>query len=148
MNRETPQSDPLVMMLFTELDVVDQMLRGHLRRALPKGMELSHVSVLNLLATLSTERSPAQLARAFHVSRAAMSNTLTRLESSGYVHIRPDWDDARRKHVSITRAGIQARDQAMDAFRSTFSQVSTVLDPLEIRSTLPVLRKLRAMLEG
>ncbi|HNK68572.1 MAG TPA: helix-turn-helix domain-containing protein, partial [Flavobacteriales bacterium] len=45
-----------------------------------KGMELSHFSVLNHLARTGEERTPAQLARAFHVTRGAMTNTLTKLE--------------------------------------------------------------------
>jgi DNA-binding MarR family transcriptional regulator len=78
-------------------------------------MELSHFSVLNHLARAGDERTPAQLARAFHVTRGAMTNTLARLEWAGHVHIRPDWDDARRKFVAISPAGRAARDAAVQA---------------------------------
>ena len=66
--------------------------RAQLKAALPKGMELSHFSVLNHFAHLGGEKTPAQLARIFHVTKGAMTNTLTRLSASGYIHIRPDWD--------------------------------------------------------
>ncbi len=44
-----------------------------------------------------------------------MTNTLGKLEWAGYVHIRPDWDDARRKFVAISPAGRAARDAAIAA---------------------------------
>ena len=101
--------EDLAVSLFGELLTTDQLARNRISKALPKGMELSHFSVLNHLAWRDVERSPAQLAETFHVTRGAMTNTLTKLEWAGYVHIRPDWDDARRKMVTISPAGRQAR---------------------------------------
>jgi DNA-binding MarR family transcriptional regulator len=85
--------------------MADQLARNRLGKALPKGMELSHFSVLNQLARSNEEKTPAQLARIFHVTRGAMTNTLGRLEWAGHIHVRPDWDDARRKLVAISPAG-------------------------------------------
>ena len=96
------ESSALAIALVSEILAADQLLRGRLTRVLPKGMEISHFSVLNQLARSGDERTPAQLARSFHVTRGAMTNTLARLEMAGYVHIRPDWDDARRKLVAIS----------------------------------------------
>mgnify|MGYP002062747118 CR=1 FL=1 len=44
------------------------------------------------LENIATSRrsSPAQLARTFHVTRGAMTNTLGKLEWAGHVHIHPD----------------------------------------------------------
>jgi hypothetical protein len=89
--------DPLSVALFSEMFMADQLARNRLSKALPKGMELSHFSVLNQLARSNEEKTPAQLARIFHVTRGAMTNTLNRLEWAGHIHVRPDWDDARRK---------------------------------------------------
>jgi DNA-binding MarR family transcriptional regulator len=108
-------NDPLAAALFSEIFMADQLARNRLSKVLPKGMELSHFSVLNHLARLNAERTPAQLARAFHVTRGAMTNTLGRLEWAGHVHIRPDWDDARRKWVSISPSGRAACDAALAA---------------------------------
>ena len=80
-------SDPLSIALFSELFMADQLARNRLSKALPKGMELSHFSVLNHLARANEERTPAQLARLFHVTRGAMTNTLNRLEWAGHIHI-------------------------------------------------------------
>ena len=103
------ETNALAVTLFSEILTADQLLRNRLSRILPKGMEISHFSVLNHLAFVADERTPAQLADTFHVTRGAMTNTLNRLEWAGYVHIRPDWDDARRKMVAISPAGRRAR---------------------------------------
>ena len=95
----------LAASLFAELIVGEQLANRLVTRSLPGGMQLSHFSVLNLLAHLNEERTPAQLAEAFHVGRSAMTNTLARLEWAGHVHVRPDWDDARRKWVAISPSG-------------------------------------------
>ena len=103
----------LATALVAEILAVDQLTRSVLTKGLPKGMELSQFMALNHLARASAERTPAQLADSFHVTRGAMTNTLSRLEAAGYVHIRPDWDDARRKMVVISPAGLRARDDAL-----------------------------------
>jgi DNA-binding MarR family transcriptional regulator len=137
----------LAVALFSEILTADQLLRNRLSRVLPKGMEISHFSVLNHLAFVGEERSPAQLAGMFHVTRGAMTNTLTKLEWAGYVHIRPDWDDARRKMVAISPAGRQAREQAISALTPMINQVVGELGPEKVRTVLPVLRELRNRLE-
>jgi len=140
--------DPLSIAFFSEMFAADQMLRNQIGRALPKGMELSHLSVLNHLARSKEERTPAQLARMFYVTRGAMTNTLTRLERAGYVHIRPDWDDARRKFVAISPAGKQARDAAISAMAPVLSEAMAEIGTQQVRNALQVLRDLRQHLEA
>mgnify|MGYP003708923445 CR=1 FL=1 len=122
-------------------------MRNRLTRALPKGMEISHFSVLNNLAWHDGEKTPAQLAETFNVTRGAMTNTLNKLVWAGYVHIRPDWDDARRKMVAISPAGRQARDQAVDSIAPLINTVVGEMGADKVRTVLPVLRELRAQLE-
>lgn len=137
----------LVVTLFSEILANDQLIRSRLSRVLPKGMEISHFSVLNHLAHMGDERSPAQLAKSFHVTRGAMTNTLGKLELAGYVHIRPDWDDARRKKVAISPAGRQAREVALAAMTPMIEEMVSDLGEDQVRATLPVLRSLRNRLE-
>lgn len=133
--------------LFSELLMADQLVRNRLSKVLPRGMELSHFGVLNLLARLQAERTPADLARAFHVTRGAMTNTLNKLEWAGYVHIRPDWDDARRKMVSISPSGRSARDAALTAISPLIIDISQTLGEARVRQTVTVLREIRLRLE-
>ena len=136
----------LAIQLFSELLAVDHSVRGHLSRVLPKGMEISHFSVLNVLARRSQERTPAQLAQTFNVTRGAMTNTLHKLEEAGYVHIRPDWDDARRKLVGISPAGRQAYDGALSALAPMINEVVEKIGEAETRTALPILREIRQKL--
>lgn len=136
----------LAIALFTEVMAADQLVRARLSRVLPKGMEISHFSVLNHLAHVGDERTPAQLAQTFQVTRGAMTNTLSKLEWAGYIHIRPDWDDARRKLVAISTAGRQARDQAVGSVTPVINQVVDKLGEERVRDALPILREMRAKL--
>lgn len=139
-------TEDIAVALFGELFSADQMARNRVSKVLPKGMELSHFAVLNHLARINDERTPAQLAQAFHVTRGAMTNTLSRLEWAGHVHIRPDWDDARRKFVSISPSGRAARDAAVAAVSPMIAEVVESLGAERVRAVLPVLRELRIRL--
>lgn len=139
-------SQNLAVTLFSEILAVDQLARSNVARVLPKGMELSHFSVLNHLAYAGTERSPAQLAKTFHLTRGAMTNTLSKLEWAGWVHVRPDWEDARRKMVAISPSGIAARDAAVAAISPVIADVVDTVGADKVRTALPVLREMRVQL--
>jgi len=129
-------SDDLAVALFSEILVVEQLARTSVARVLPKGMELSHFSVLNHLAHSSAERSPAQLAKTFNLTRGAMTNTLHKLEWAGWVHIRPDWDDARRKMVAISPSGQSVREAALAAIAPIIADVVTSVGEDKVRTVL------------
>lgn len=135
----------LAIGLLSELVAADQQIKSTLSRKLPKGMEMSHFSVLNHL-NHTGEKTPAQLARNFHLTKGAMTNTLKRLEASGYIHIRPDWDDARRKQVSISDTGRAIRELAMTQLFPEFEKIVEALGDQNIKQTLRVLRAFRAAL--
>ncbi|WP_371155753.1 MarR family winged helix-turn-helix transcriptional regulator [Jannaschia sp. 2305UL9-9] len=137
------EADKLAVALFSEILTADQLIRARLSRALPKGMELSHFIVLNYLAEHQDERTPAELARIFHVTRGAMTNTLNKLEWAGHIHVRPDWDDARRKRVSISGAGTRSRDAALSAIRPIMGSAVRDLGTDRVRAAIPVLREMR-----
>jgi len=136
----------LAIALFSEVVAAEQMIKARLSRKLPKGMEMSHFSLLNHLSS-SGERSPVQLARAFNLTKGAMTNTLQKLEISGFIHVRPDWEDARKKLVSISNAGEAAREQAARAVRPVFENVVQNIKGTDIKQALPVLRELRHILD-
>ena len=143
MNKTT---DPLAITLFSEIFMADQLARNKISKILPKGMELSHFSVLNYLAQVNAPRTPAQLAKTFNLTKGAMTNTLGKLEWAGHVHIHPDWDDARRKQVVISPSGRRAQENALEAIAPLFDQVVDKVGSEQVRSVLPVLRSLRGLL--
>ena len=136
----------LAVSLFSEILAVDQLARANVARVLPKGMELSHFSVLNHLANAGVERTPAQLAKTFHLTRGAMTNTLQKLEWAGWVHVRPDWDDVRRKMVAISPSGQAARDAVLAAIAPDIADVVTKVGEDKAKAVLPVLREMRLKL--
>lgn len=138
----------LAASLFSEILMADQLIRNRLSKVLPKGMEVSHFSVLNTLASSTDERTPAQLAKTFSITRGAMTNTLRKLEWAGYVHIRPDWEDARSKMVGISPSGRAAHSAAIDAIAPFISSIVEDLGADSVKETLPILRQLRAQLGG
>ena len=77
------------------------------------------------------------------MTRGAMTNTISRLEAAGYVHVRPDWDDARRKFVAISPAGKSARDAALAAIAPILNDAVAAAGAENVRQTLPVLREIR-----
>ena len=137
----------LAVSLFGEILALDQLLRARLAKVLPKGMELSHFSVLNQLSHTKTERTPAQIAKSFRVTRGAITNTLNKLELSGYIHVRPDWDDARRKMVSISPAGIVARNNALTAVTPIINELVSEMGEERLKAIVPILRELRQKFE-
>ena len=133
--------------LFGEILALDQLVRARLAKVLPKGMELSHFSVLNQLSHTKIERTPAQIAKSFRVTRGAITNTLSKLELSGYIHVRPDWDDARRKMVSISPAGIVARNNALAAVTPIINELISEMGEERLKAIVPILRDLRQKFE-
>ena len=136
----------LSVSLFSEILALDQLLRSKISKGLPKGMELSHFSILNHLAHVGVERTPADLAKSFNVTRGAISNTLAKLEWAGYVHIRPDWEDARRKQVVISPSGRAARDHAFAQIGPILVHAAGSSGVEDLRNILPILRNLRTNL--
>ena len=137
----------LAVSLFGEILALDQLVRNRLAKVLPKGMELSHFSVLNQLSHTKTERTPAQIAKSFRVTRGAITNTLNKLELSGYIHVRPDWDDARRKMVSISPAGVVARNNALAAVTPIINELVSEMGEERLKAIVPILRELRQKFE-
>jgi len=138
--------ETLSISFFSEILALDQLLRSKISKGLPKGMELSHFSVLNHLAHVGSERTPADLAKSFNLTRGAITNTLTKLEWAGYVHIRPDWDDARRKQVVISPSGRAARDHAFAQIGPILVKATGISGVENLKSILPILRELRTSL--
>ena len=75
-----------------------------------------------------------------------MTNTLSKLESSGYIDIRPDWNDARKKQVTISKAGVEAQRQAIKSITPILNKVINKLGKEKADLVLPIIRELRNIL--
>ena len=132
------------LILFSEISTIDQLIRAQISKILPDN--ISHLSVLNHLSSIQNEKTPMQLAKSFHVTKGAMTNTLSKLEASGYINIRPDWNDARKKQVKISKAGAEAQREAIKSITPILDKVISKLGKEKADLALPIIRELRNIL--
>ena len=144
----TPPEDPLAFRFFTEIGIIEQLATNRLERGLPDGLKKSQFAVLNHLARLGGEWSPARLASAFQVTKGAMTNTLRRLEKRGLVDVKADPSDGRAKLVTITDAGHDMRTQCVHSISPLFAGLSRQLSDNDLAYTLPILEKVRKVLDS
>jgi len=142
------RTDPPSFQLLTEIGIIEQLARNALERALPDGLRAPHFTVLNHLVRLGDGTSPGALARAFQTAKAAMTNTLQRLEARGLIRLEADPKDGRAKRVFLTDAGREMRERAIVAVGPGLAAIGRVLSDAEIADLLPPLRRLRAHLDA
>ena len=139
--------DMNLLILLSEIATIEQLARNKLDNALPKNLNISSFSVLNHFTGSKAEKTPLQLARSFHVTKGAMSNTLNKLETLGYIHVRPDWNDARKKRISISQSGIDARNYAIKSIKPILNEMIENTAHLTQKSLLGDLRNFRESIE-
>ena len=145
---EFNNKDMNLLILLSEIATIEQLARNKLDNALPKDLNISSFSVLNHFSGSRAEKTPLQLARSFHVTKGAMTNTLNKLEKQGYIHVRPDWDDARKKCISISQSGIDARNNAMKSIKPILDEIIQKTDHMAKKSLLGDLRNFRESIEN
>ena len=92
--------------LFNEIGIINQLATTMFERVLPKGMTQAQFTVLNHFVRLGhQERSPAQLAFAFQVTRPTMTSTLSRMERAGLILVswltRPEPADRLQRFYAL-----------------------------------------------
>lgn len=133
--------------VFTEIGIIDQLVTARLERSLPEGMSAAQFGVLTHFIRRGGAQTPVQLARAFQVTKGAMTNTLQRLEAQGFVRIVPDETDGRRKLVSMTPHGAEAYERGLAALRPYYANLREAFTHEEFEQALPFLRALRMWLD-
>lgn len=134
--------------LFNEIGIIEQLSRVMFEARLPKGMLVSHFSVLNHLIRVADGRTPLELARAFQVAKTTMTHTLTTLEKHGLIEVRPNPQDKRSKQVWISPSGREFRDQAIASLSPDFAILAEKFSIDKVRKMLPPISELRAVLDG
>jgi DNA-binding MarR family transcriptional regulator len=89
-----------------------------------------------------------QLAGAMQVTKAAMTNTVARLQAKGLLAVQPDPQDGRGKLVSLTPAGLAARQQAVRQLGQGLAAMASVVSTQELADALVALRKLRVWFDA
>jgi DNA-binding MarR family transcriptional regulator len=133
---------------FNEINIIAQLSANQMQRVLPHGLTMPQFSVLNWFTRVDDEATPGRLARAFQVTKGAMTNTLQRLEEKGCITVIGDPQNGRSKLVRITPHGRQCRDEAVAA---TFPEIERFLAHVSqhtVQQMLPLLREARSYLDA
>ncbi|MFO1012978.1 MAG: MarR family transcriptional regulator [Caulobacteraceae bacterium] len=139
--RERPDLEAL-----SAIAIVQQRLRARLERAMPAGLSAAGFDALTRLASHNAPTGPAELADALGLTRAAITNTLIRLEAAGWIAIAGDDRDGRRKRLSLTPEGARIQREAARAARPELEALRAGVDPAEAEAALPFLRSLKLWL--
>lgn len=150
-----PKNDPparqkpadTAFQFFNEIGIISQLANNALESSLPDGLTNSQFGVLNWFSRVDSEATPGRLATAFMVTKGAMTNTLKRLEEKGFVHIRPDENSGRRKLVTMTLAGADARARAVAAVGPLLAEMLQAFPVSEFAESLPFLESVRTFLD-
>jgi DNA-binding MarR family transcriptional regulator len=135
--------------VMTEIAIIGHLADTALAQTLPEELSVAGFGVLNHFVRLNVEgESPARLARAFQVTKGAMTYTLQRLEEHRLVTIEPDPSDARAKIVRITAKGRRLRERGADGVRPGMLALIDALGAEEFARVLPFLVKLRQILDA
>ena len=142
--KDNPGFDPEVEAALTRMQsILKEEKRGDI--AAFAGSELTFEDYRTLHALMvqpyPTEATPAQLADASRVSRAAMTSRLDRLTESGLVTREVDPIDRRRIVVRPTAAGRAAWDAAVHEGMARDQQLLAALTERELHQLNTLLRK-------
>ena len=141
-----PKDRPDVRVM-TEIGIIAQLSQAQLDRTLPDGLSAAQFGVLTHFMRRGGVESPAQLARAFQVTKGAMTNTLQRLEAQGFVSIVGDETDGRRKRVTLTAEGAQAFNGGLGTMKPHLDAMRSAFTEAEFKAALPFLQALRVWLD-
>ena len=119
-----------------------------MEKALPNGMLPSHFGVLSHLSRVQSGTTPAALANAFQVARPSMTNTIQKLTQQGYVLVTPNPEDGRGKRVSITKKGLAAFLDAVNAIGPLYSDIIEALGEQPFVDALPHLEKIKQYMDS
>lgn len=144
---KTEELTRLYFRMFNEIGIISQLSSNRLERVLPPGMSIAQFSLLNHLVRLGGAWAPSRLARAFQVTKGAMTNTLQRLEAQGLIRVTVDPDDARGKLVEITEAGRRMREKCIRATGIAMGDIVKLFPTDDVGAVLPFLEHLRKTLD-
>jgi DNA-binding MarR family transcriptional regulator len=140
--------DPDLIAFFTDISIIEQLVRTLMERRLPPGLSMAGFSLINHMVRTGQETaSPAALARALQVTRGAITGVLHKLTAEGFVTLEPDPRDGRGKKVRLTREGLAVREAALAGMAPLVAEFEARMDLDAIRRAHPVLRSIREDLD-
>jgi len=138
---------PPLFSLFVEIGIIEQLARNRFERVLPDGLRVSHFGALNHMVRLGDGDRLVDLARAFQVTKATMTNTIQKLEERGLVRVGLDPEDGRAKRVFLTDAGRRSHEACIAAVMPEIERMAGDLGHDTVDKALPHLETIRRYLD-
>ena len=138
----------LYFSFYTEIGVLAQLSRAAFETRLMDGVTMPHFCVLNHLIGTGDGITPLALARAFHVPKTSMTNTLSGLESRRLVAMRPNPKDGRSKCIWLTDKGRRFHSSSLTTLKPVLNRMADSYPADEIVSLVNELMRLRRFLES
>jgi len=133
--------------VFNEIGIIEHLTRLSVTAHLPPGMTYAHVELLMRFHRDGDGQTPAELARAMLMSKAAMTSALQKMEALGFVVLLSDVADRRKKRVRLARGGREAHAELLKGMKWKMDALREGFTDAEFRQALPFLRSLRLFLE-
>jgi len=140
-------TQPSLFALFNEIGIIEQLSRNRIERVLPDGLKVSHFAALDHMVRLGDGERLVDLARAFQVTKATMTNTIQKLEARDLVVVRGDPEDGRAKHVFLTPSGRAGHQASIEALNPDLSRMEADLGRDTLEAALPHLEVIRRYLD-
>jgi DNA-binding MarR family transcriptional regulator len=133
--------------VFSEIGVIEHLIRQSVVRHLPSGMTFAHFELLQHFVRNGDGQTPAELAREMMLSKAALTNILQKMSELGLVVVLADVADGRKKRVRLSRTGLERHAEVLKAMKWKMDLLREGFTDAEFRQALPFLRNLRVFLE-
>ncbi|WP_374656483.1 MarR family transcriptional regulator [Phenylobacterium sp.] len=133
--------------VFNEIGIIEHLTRLSVTAHLPPGMTYAHVELLMRFHRDGDGQTPAELARAMLMSKAAMTSALQKMEAMGFIVLLSDVTDRRKKRVRLARGGREAHAELLKGMKWKMDALREGFTDAEFRQALPFLRSLRLFLE-
>ena len=140
-------AEALWFQAINEIGIINQLTTAEFTKVMPHGLTLAQFTVLNHCVRMGDNRTPADLAAAFQITRGTLTSTLKRLEAKGFITLAPDPEDGRSKRVLLTKQGRSAREDAIAATTPLFANLISTLPASLVDELMPRLQELRKYLD-
>lgn len=138
--------EKLLLDLFTEIAVVEHLVRNHLGTIETAGLTAGQFGALNYFIRNNREQErKSVLAWMFQVSIADMETHLGVLEEHGYVGRIGDGDD---QVIGITAAGRAAHRQSIESMAPQIEPLMSEFGDEELEQTVNVLQEIRRVFDN
>jgi len=140
-------AEALWFQAINEIGIINQLTTAEFTKVMPHGLTLAQFTVLNHCVRMGDNRTPADLAAAFQVTRGTLTSTLKRLETKDFITLAPDPEDGRSKRVLLTAKGRKARENAIAATEPLLLVMVEALPSSLLNELMPRLQELRKYLD-